>query len=61
VPRNDSPERTTRPRFARDATPREQRHFERIVQGYVRTLRAPTNAAADAASRVRRFAGSTEE
>ena len=51
----------TEPRFSRDASPREQRHFERIVQGYVRTLRAPADAAAGAASRVRRFARSTPE
>ena len=48
-------------RFARDATPREQRHFERIVQGYVRTLRVPADAAAGAATRVRRFGRSKPE
>jgi hypothetical protein len=45
-------------RFMRRIDPRDQRHFERVVQGYVRALRAPAGAAGtamDAASRIGRF------
>ena len=48
-------------RFTHRIDPREQRHFERVVQGYVKTLKAPVKVTAAAAGRAARFTRSTPE
>ena len=48
-------------RFARRPLPREQRHFERVVQGYVKALKAPVSVTAAAADRAARLTRSTPE